>query len=186
MFSRSHLVARLLLVLFLASAFGSWPRAAMAETATSKEYALKAAFLYNFAKFVSWPEQRSASDSPVLFCVVGDDPFEGRLAAVLRGRSLDGSPLEVLHLTDATDARRCHVAFVASSETCMASSALSALEGTPVLTVGETQAFSDAGGMIRFRIEDNRVRFDVNMAAARAEGIEISSKLLSLARKVND
>jgi hypothetical protein len=166
-------------VLLLVAGWGS------AAEASDFEYAIKAAFLYNFAKFVEWPpETFPQASTPVSFCIFGDDPFDGSLDTVVQGETLNGRRLAVRRTRDLPAARECQVLFVSASEKGRAFEALSALRGTSVLTVGEGKDFLDQGGVIRLFLEQNRMRFDVNLDAAERNHLKISSKLLALARTV--
>jgi hypothetical protein len=153
--------------------------------ASDFEYEIKAAFLYNFTKFVEWPAETFPHVStPVSLCVFGEDPFGGSLDAVVQGETLNGHRLAVRRPRDLTAARECQVLFISGSEKGRASEALSALKGTSVLTVGEGKDFLDQGGVIRLFLEQSRVRFDINLDAAERNHLKISSKLLALARTV--
>jgi hypothetical protein len=159
-----------------------WGRAA---GASDFEYEIKAAFLYNFAKFVEWPpEAFPQASTPVSLCVFGDDPFDGSLDTVVRGETLNGRHLAVRRPRDVQEARECQVLFIGAAEKGRAPEALSALRGTSVLTVGEGKDFLDQGGVIRLFLEQNRVRFDINLDAAERNHLKISSKLLALARTI--
>jgi len=149
------------------------------------EYQVKAAFLYNFTKFVDWP-QTSGNDTqgPLEICVIGDDPFGDDLDKIVKGKSVNERPLVVRRLRGAVDARTCSIAFVSSSERGHLRPILEALRGTSVLSVGDTPGFAKMGGVINFILQDNRVRFEINVDAAQRARLKISSKLLSLAKVV--
>lgn len=153
--------------------------------ASDLEYKVKAAFLYNFAKFVEWPSDSfDGPGEPVTLCVLGDDPFGESLDTVVRGESLNGRPFVVHRTRDLREARACHVVFVPASESRRQGEILGTLRGAGVLTVGEGQGFLTDGGVIRFVLDQNRVRFEVNLDAAGAHQLRLSSKLLRLARRV--
>ena len=143
---------------------------------TSLEYRVKAAYLYNFVKFVEWPA--SAAAGPLTICVTGRNPFGPALADTVRGESVDGRPLAVRAVTE-PDAQ-CQVLFVPRDTA--AAAALQAARGMPVLTVGEAPGFLSQGGVINFVIEGGKVRFDINQDAAMRAELKISSRLLRLAR----
>jgi hypothetical protein len=167
----------------LAAALLGLAAARQAAAAPDLEYEVKAAFLYNFAKFVEWPpEAFPLSSTPVALCVYGDDPFGGSLDTVVRGETLNGRRLVVRRLRDLPQARECHVLFL--GEKVRGAEVVAALRGVSVLTVAESRDFLDQGGMIRFVVEENRVRFDINLDAAEKNRLKISSKLLRLAREV--
>ncbi|MGA9356433.1 MAG: YfiR family protein [Terriglobales bacterium] len=153
-----------------------------AQSAPTGEYQVKAAFLYNFAKFVEWPAGRFADGSaPLRICVLGQDPFGEDLRNVASDKVVNGHKLLVDQVADVAAARSCHILFVASSKKADMKQILESLRGADVLTVGDTKGFAKLGGMINFVLEDNRVRFEVNKTAAEQTGMKISSKLLSLA-----
>jgi hypothetical protein len=156
--------------------------AGAATGAAAPEYQVKAAFLYNFARYVEWPEPMRAQ--PVFrICVVGDDPFGAALPAAVRDKTVQDRPVEVAH-RDGHDVTGCHLAFVAASEGSETPRLLTGIAAHGVLTVGETEGFVRAGGVIGFKIEGNKVRFDVNADAANRAGLRISSQLLKLAAQV--
>ncbi len=148
-----------------------------------REYDVKAAFLYNFTRFTQWPPGifRDAH-TPLILCVIGENPFGDALNAVARKRS-NGRPVHVLLDVDTTHIGQCHVAFFAFSERIAIEDHLSRITG-PVLTVSDIPDFSERGGMIQLNRIGNRIRFEVNLAAARDHNLTISSKLLKLASSV--
>ena len=153
----------------------------------SPEYAVKSAFLFNFAKFVEWPEGAArAPGTHLRVCVLGDDPFGPVLDETITGKELGGLTLSVERLSRADEASECAIVFFGPALATWQRDALEYLRGRPVLTVGESQEFAEAGGVIGMFIESNRVRFAINPKAAERAGLRISSKLLSLARIVPD
>jgi hypothetical protein len=170
-----------LLALLLLAAAAS----AGADARSDLEYQVKAAFLFNFAKFVEWPADAFAGPrDPVAICVVGKDPFGESLDSVVRGETVSGRPLVVRRTRQALEARGCQVVFLPQSERGHQDEILSSVEGASILTVGEDDGFLTGGGIIRFVLEENRVRFEINLAAAEANGLKLSSRLLRLARSV--
>jgi len=162
-----------------------WDSPARGQSAS--EYHVKALFLYNFAKFVDWPADASGGPQDgIALCVVGDDPFGSVLDETLKGKTINGQEMVVKRFRRAQDARACQIVFIASSEKNHLRLILESLKGARVLTVGETEGFAQFGGVINFTLEENRVRFEVNVDAADRAGLKISSKLLSLARIVKD
>ena len=152
----------------------------------SSEYELKAAFLYNFAKFVEWPVGAfSDQGAPIVVGVVGDDPFNGSLDSVV-GKSANGRQVAIRRLSASQDLRSCHMLFVSSSERKRLGEIVASVDGASVLTVGEMEGFASNGGMITLTMEDNKVRFEINAGMARRARLKISSKLLSLAKRVID
>jgi hypothetical protein len=155
-----------------------------AQTPEAGEQAIKAAFLYNFTKFVNWPASAFEDErSPIRVCLAGEGPFHREIDAMVVGESVGGRPLEV-HIADPTSARRCHVIYFGAGDAARAQRLLAMLKGAPVLIVGEGPAFLSRGGHIAFVREDDRVRFDVNKTGADGAGLTISSKLLRVARRV--
>jgi hypothetical protein len=154
-----------------------------AQATQPSEYQLKAAFLYHFAQLVTWPaEAFGESGSPMVIAVLGENPFGKQLEESVRGKSVNGHPLTVKEaqtLGEVTN--NCHVLFVSSSEKKRLAEILAAVRGKSVLTVGETDHFTETGGMINFTMEGTKIRFQINDSAAKAAGLKISSKLLSLA-----
>ncbi len=160
---------------------------ASADLAPRPEHEVKAAFLYNFAKFIEWPP-RAFQDSaqPFRIALLGQDPFGPELEKMLSGKTLYDRPLLVKKISTPEEARDCQILFIASSEQGRLEKILAALDGSPVLTVGEMDRFAERGGMIGFTMEDKRVRFNINQLSASAAGLRISSELLKLAKTVRD
>jgi len=158
-----------------------------AQSREASEYEIKAAFLYNFARFVEWPPEASpGADDPLAICIVGEDPFGNFLNGLIKGKTISGHKLVVRRLKPAGDPKGCQVAFISSSEREHLRSVLESLKGGGVLTVGDTEGFAAIGGVINFTMQDNKVHFDVNVDAAERARLKISSKLLSVARIVKD
>jgi hypothetical protein len=153
--------------------------AGAAEAPPPLEYQVKAAFLLNFTKFIDWP--RAEADATFDICLVGGDPFGSVLDQMVEGETFQGRKLAVQRVRRPVPAS-CHVVFVAKAEKDV-EMLLSSL-GPGVLTVGEESGFVRAGGMIGFVIADRKVRFDINESASARAGLKISSKLLSIARSV--
>jgi len=144
------------------------------------EYAVKANYLYKFAPFVEWPPRAFASaSSPLQLCVLGRDPFGATLDRAVSGQRVDGHPVTVRRLQRVDAASGCHILYLGASSSQTAPEALRAVQGSPTLTVADNNGGS--GAIIRFVVSGNRVRFDIDTAAAAANGVTISSKLLSLA-----
>jgi YfiR/HmsC-like len=151
----------------------------------SLEYAVKATFLYKFAFFVEWPPGSFARDtSPFNLCVVGPDPFAGRIQEAVSGQSVGRHPIVLRQLAKAERQSDCQVMFVSGRGSQSAAQALEAVSGTATLTITDS-AFGSTGGIMHFVIVDDRVSFDIDNAAATRNHLVISSKLLALARRVN-
>jgi len=154
-------------------------RAASAQTPT--EYKVKAAFLYNFAKFVEWPPLQG---DEMRLCVVGEDPFGEDLDALAQGKTVQSKWLRVSRLPTPEGIEQCQVVFIQAAGPDDLSYVLRKAHEAHVLTVGDTHEFADQGGIISFVIEANKVRFEINTASAEQAGLRISSQLLKLAVKV--
>jgi uncharacterized protein DUF4154 len=163
--------------LLLAPAAGG--RAGAGDTV---EYPVKAAFLFNFARFVSWPADALASSSQVAICVLGADPFGDALDEAVAGKRVEGRPLKVRRFAGLEELEPCPVLFVSASEERHLPAILERLKGAPVLTVGNSAEFARRGGVIGFYLEGNKVRFEIDPAAAGRVGLKVSAKLLSVAR----
>jgi len=149
----------------------------------SREYQLKAAFIYNFAQFTVWPDKAfSSDDAPFVVAVIGQDPFGDAVRGVMEGKKIGNHSIILRHFNSADEVRGCHLLFVPAAEQDKYDAIFKAVGDRPVLTVGETPGFPAAGGTIRFLIEDNKIRFEVNLDSAYKAGLKISSKLLSLAK----
>jgi hypothetical protein len=156
------------------------------KTGTS-DYEVKAAFLFNFAKFVDWPSNSFPTpDAPFLICVLGQDPFGNILEGTLRGRVIGKRPLAIRRLKDKSNARGCQIVFVSSSENAHLVEVVASMRRASLLLVGDVSGFAALGGAIEFTMEDNRVRFTINADAADRSGLTFSSKLLALAKIVHD
>jgi YfiR/HmsC-like len=157
----------------------------VAAQSNLSEYQVKAAFLFHFAQFVEWPPETYADvASPLTYCTVGGDPFEGGLDASLKGKTIGGRPVRVLHLREAGESQGCQILFLGIADRKVVSATLAKLNGSPVLTVGESANFAQGGGMIGFLLEDNKVRFNINLDAAERAKLKISARLLTLAKTV--
>jgi hypothetical protein len=151
-----------------------------AET-TINEYQLKAAFLFNFAKFVAWPAAAFQSpDAPFQICVLGENPFGSALEEVVRGMNVAGRSFAVRGISEARQAAGCHILFLGVSERKRSKAVLAEVKGFGLLTVGETDDFLANGGVIQFKLKDAQLRFEIDAEAAIRENLRISSKLLSL------
>ena len=150
------------------------------------EYQVKAAYLYNFLKFVEWPEDAFPDSlAPIVIGISGDDPFGDALPQVIIGKTVQGRDLVIHKYRSGEDMRGAHILFISPLEKKRLPQILSSLRGSSVLTVADTEGFLEAGGMIQFLSENNRVRFAINVDATSRAKLKISSKLLSLARVVD-
>ena len=155
---------------------------ARAAEAGIEEYQVKAAFLFNFAKFVEWPAQAFKSgDAPVEICVLGPNPFGFALDKAVEGKVVGNRKFVVRDVRDAQQANQCHMVFVSAAGWTLSQARLGEITKCCVLTVGEVEDFIAGGGMINLRLENARVRLEINPEAAERARLRISSKLLSLA-----
>ena len=151
--------------------------------AQSKEYQLKAAFLFNFAQFIEWPALTN-SDTPFRIGVLGDNPFGPALEETVQGEAVKNHKIVVQHAQSVADLKNCQMIFISKSEKKRVPDILSRLDSGAILTVSEVEGFAANGGVINFYLDGKKVRFEINPAAARREGLKISSQLLSLGRLV--
>jgi hypothetical protein len=158
------------------------------DSSDSSEYLIKAGFIFNFAKFVEWPSAAFAQpDSPIVIGILGTDPFGTIIDQIVQDKKIGARGFVVKRLkwgADPKDLKECKILFVGASERAHIDDLVQMVRGLPILTVGEAPGFAEHGGVIRFVLEDNRVRFEVNVAAAHQADLTISSRLLTLARIV--
>jgi hypothetical protein len=160
--------------------------ATAAETSpVASEYQVKAAFLYNFTKFAVWPPSAfQSATAPLVIGILGQDPFGQTMDDVVRGETVGERPLVVKRLSSDNNLRACHLLFISHSEKERLSAVLSQLEGSPVLSVSEIDGFASQGGMVNLLLANKTVKMEINQAAAERAGLQISAKLLKLARLV--
>lgn len=155
------------------------------DSSASSEYLIKAGFIYNFANLVQWPSNAfSQPDSPIVIGIFGEDPFGTILDRVLESKKVNGRSFVVKRLRSVPDLRECHIVFVSSSEMAHLAEAIHLVKGMPILTIGEIPGFAKRGGIINLVLEDSKVHFEVNVEAAKEADLNISSRLLALARIV--
>jgi hypothetical protein len=160
------------------------------NTSGSAEYLIKAGFIYNFANLVQWPSSSFAQpDSPIVIVILGEDHFGTTLDRALDGKKVSARSFVIKRAKSVSELQRvlgpqkdCQILYVSASEMPHLSDAIQMLKGVPVLTIGETPGFARNGGIINLILEDNKVRFEVNVAAAKEADLNISSRLLALAR----
>jgi len=157
------------------------------HAAALQEYQVKAVFLFNFTQFVEWPAATTADTTdPIFICILGEDPFGGYLEDAIRDERVGNRVLAVRRLSAAQDAQACRILFISRSESARVDAILQHLKPSSALTVSDAHGFGERGGMVGFVTEDNRVRLRINLDAARAAGLTISSKLLRVADVVAD
>ena len=171
-------------VVLVAALVGCAAASAFSQSRPPTEYEIKALFLYEFGRFVEWPSSSRTAGDSFAICVLGEDPFGIVLDEAVKNKVVSGYSVVVRRMLGVTEAGPCRILFISPSEENRLLEILSALEGRSVLTVGEGNLFARRGGMISFTIEDNRVRFSINLAATEREGLRMSSQLLRVARVV--
>jgi hypothetical protein len=152
---------------------------------SADEYRVKAAFIFHFAQLVDWPPvEQAGTDNSLFLCTLGDDPFQGALEDTVAGKAIGNRVVRIRHLGDPKDMQACQILFLGKAQSKRIPMLVTNLHNAPVLTVGETAGFLDAGGMIDFLLEENKVRFDINLGAAESARLKIGSRLLILAQHV--
>ncbi len=159
------------------------PPTAKAQDVTGP--ALKAAFIYNLAKFIEWPEDAPAA-RPFVMCVVGDAAVSEALERAVYQRRLGNSVISVVRMTSVAPQRGCHVLYLSGVSREQTSLHLGTLRNAPVLTISDLEGFTDSGGMVQFFFEHGQLRFRVGLESAKRAGLQISAKILSLAIRKND
>lgn len=143
------------------------------------EYQVKAVFVFNFSRFVEWPQQAfTTPNQPFAICILGDDPFGGRLEEAVRGEQINQHPLTVRRFRSVGESDNCQILYIDRSQGGQLHQILAALDHRSILTVSELNDSAERGGMIQFTTESNHIRLRINVDAARAAGLTISSKLL--------
>ena len=148
------------------------------------EYKIKAAFLLNFAKFITWPEQTfTSTKQPFSFCVVGRDPF-GPALTPLQSRTVAAHPIKVQYLKKPAETETCQMLFIADSEKENLTSMVEELDEMAIVTVSDIPGFADQGGIIEFVTRQGRLSFRINLARAKKCHLRIHASLLNLAAEV--
>jgi len=159
------------------------PSTVAADASTDLSARVRAAFLFNFARFTEWPpSDGAASDGRIRYCLANAPDLAQALRAAVENKQVAGQPVEVLEPTGPAELATCDVVYVADG----ASSWMEALRSSPVLVVGEGQDFARDHGMVGFFVMDGRLRFAINPARARDSGLRMSSRLLKLANLVGE
>jgi len=158
-----------------------------AESPAPTMHQVQAAFLFNFAKFVTWPDDAfQRSENSLIIGVLGEDPFGAVLEETIRDKTVMGKKLAVKRFVRIQDAVNSHILFLSSSEESHLPHILKVLEKNTVLTVSDMEQFGERGGMVAFTVEDQKVRFNVNVDAVERAGLKMGSQLLKLAKIVGD
>jgi len=154
----------------------------LAQSTPSREYQIKAVFLFNFAQFVEWPAHAFAeAQAPLVIGVLGEDPFGTYLEEIVRGEKINGHPLVVQRYHEAAEAKSCHILFINLTKPGDLKQTLAHLKSQSTLMVGDAPNFIQQGGMIRFFTENSKTRIQVNLEPVKDAELAISSKLLRLA-----
>jgi uncharacterized protein DUF4154 len=160
-----------------------------ASTVTAQnvtEPSLKAAFIFNFAKFTEWPPDVLPASAPFVACVVGDGSVGTALERTVKGRLLSGRGIHVSQVEPGGPLRSCHLLYVSDVTAAQAAQILAAVQSAPVLTISDLDDFAQLGGIAHVFVENGRMRFDLNLELAKRSRLKLSSKLLSLASRVHD
>ena len=156
---------------------------ALASAQDVTEPALKAAFIYNFAKFTEWPADVVPDSGPLVMCVVGDAAVGDALERAVKGRMLAGHSMVVSNVASADPQRVCHVLYVSGVTTDQAARVFAGLRDVAVLTISDVEGFTERGGIAQFFFEHGQLRFGVHLESARRARLHISSRLLELAKR---
>jgi len=149
---------------------------------TSREYNIKAAFLYNFTQFIEWPANAfTNADAPFVIGILGEDPFGSYIDETVANEKLKGHPVIVQRYSRLRDIRNCNMLFISNSMTSRLQEILAVLDNKSVLTVSDIPNFARNGGMICFVTKENKIKLQINPSAAKDADLNISSKLLRVA-----
>jgi hypothetical protein len=180
----THLRARGIASIALAAALLAPPVARNVFAQTPKDVTVKAALLYNFAKFAEWSTLVPAE--PIAVCIVGNEPIAEALGAAVRGQNISGHPLDVKRPRDSTEWPSCQVLFIGEVKFRESLKGLVGIKAAPILTVSDSPGFARSGGIIELYLEDGRMRFVINLDAVERSGLQLSSRLLGLAKVIRD
>jgi hypothetical protein len=152
---------------------------------TSREYNIKAVFLYNFTQFVEWPSNAFQNpEAPYIIGILGDDPFRSAIDEAVAGEKAKGHPIIVRRYQNVNEIRNCHILFISNSLRGKLREILSALPNKNILTVSDIPDFATSGGIIRFMTKENKIKLQINLPASKDADLNISSKLLQVAEIV--
>jgi hypothetical protein len=161
-------------------------RSFAADPQTLTEYQIKAGFFFNFTRFVDWPESAFVTaSSPIFICVLGETPLTDLLTDVALGKVVNGRAVSIRRVKASDDLRRCNLLFISAEEGRHTAEILANVKKTNTLTVGETPGFAQAGGMINFSIQENKVKLELNLEATTRAGLKVNSKLIAVSRLVS-
>jgi uncharacterized protein DUF4154 len=167
-----------LLIVYCACSFSAQP-------ASTREYQIKAAFIFNFTQFVEWPPQCfPAEKSPAIIGILGTDPFGKYLEETVSGESINNHPLLIKHFNTVDEITNCHVLFIGMTDKNKIKPIIEKLKGKNVLTISEANGFPKLGGMIRIYTKSDKINIQINLEATKGEDLVVSSKLLKIAEIV--
>lgn len=160
-------------------------RSFAADPQTLTEYQIKAGFFFNFTRFVEWPESAFATaSSPILACVVGETQLTNLLIDVAAGKVVNGRAVSIRRVKPSDDLRVCNLLFISAAEQRRTAEILGSVKRINTLTVGETPGFAQAGGMINFSIQENKVKLELNLDTTTRAGLKVNSKLIAVSSLV--
>jgi hypothetical protein len=158
---------------------------AIGQPNASREYNIKAAFIYNFTQFIEWPEDSfENAASPFVIGILGKDPFGPAINETVEGEKVQGHPIIIQRYSSLQEIKECHILFVSNTESGNIKEIIAGLRNKNILTVSDIPGFPVEGGMIGFMMENNKTKLQINPSIAKAADINISSKLLRLAEIV--
>jgi hypothetical protein len=176
-----HLLIISLFMVFMLYGFSAAALSTKAEKAKYSEYKVKAAFLYNFTKFVEWPAEVFADPSlPISICIVGQDPF-GKSIDTIKDKTVKERKLLIRRYPWVEDLKACNLIFISPSENKNLAGILEKIKDMHMLTVSDMEGFADRGGMIHLNKGKNKIRLEINIDAVKQSGLKVSSKLLNIA-----
>ena len=175
---------RLISFLLWLSAIAVWPCTSFALSEDEEAKLFKAAFIYNFAKFTTWPaETWSNNDTPLTLCTIGSDPLINELS-MLGGKQVLSRTLSIVKLSKSAESEQCHLLYIGQSELTRYKTHLQRLNNQPILTIAELPDFAESGGMIELYRDHGKTRLSINLKKARESGIDISSRLLMISNVI--
>ncbi len=182
---KAQFIVGLVMILIFCTAV-SGASTTYAQQSIYREYDIKAAYLFNFAKFVEWPSAVFAdTSSPLILCILGKDPFNASLDSI-KGKTVRKRELFIKRVTRIEDINECHMLFISKSEEKHLSEIFKKINDMHILTVADLEGFAHRGGMINLITVRNKVHFEINVDAARRAELKISSKLLKLSKIVKE
>jgi hypothetical protein len=156
----------------------------LAQRGRPSQYDVEAVYLYQFGKFVQWPAKTDSPGNAFPVCVIGRDPFGAVLDNTVAGETINNLPIKAERIGNAADARHCRILYISPSEDARIGDILDGLQNAPVLTVSDAPDFAERGGMIQFLLQEDRVRFEINVGTAQKAGLSLSSQLLKVAAAI--